>query len=57
MSDGVEPVHDYPADLVTAVVRPYVMTPEEWAEAMLCSSRQESLLLRVLVGLRRLPDE
>jgi hypothetical protein len=46
---------DEPADLVTAIVRPYVMTPEEWQQAFLTPpGGTTGLLLRLLTGLREL---
>jgi hypothetical protein len=38
-------------DIVTAIVRPYVMTPDEWNQALLRSTRW-GLLRRILAGLR-----
>lgn len=57
MNDAIGGVPERTEDLVTAIVRPYVMTPEEWHEAFLRSSARTGLLRRLLSGLRELPDE
>jgi len=57
VNDAIGGVPERTEDLVTAIVRPYVMTPEEWHEAFLRSSARTGLLRRLLSGLRELPDE